>query len=175
MTGLNSEWVFFIREEGHLLFAPGEPGDRPCLDLLEMNSLLSYRQQSLENRKIKQDNLLLSICLSVSGDKTVTQAACVYAVTLPLAYFLSVPVVPLWSECYLHHCGLILVFALSLSWITALKSKHYRVRPGKNSDMQENTQSQTLRVILYAQAHTRTLDCNNWTLIIRCTNVFRQS
>lgn len=50
---------------------------------------------------------------------------------------------PLWSECYLHRCGLIRVFAPSLSWITALKSKHYRVRPGENGDMREHTLSNT--------------------------------
>lgn len=39
-----------------------------------------------ENRKIKQDNLHLSVCLSVSGDKKrVTRAVC--AVPLPLTYF----------------------------------------------------------------------------------------
>lgn len=62
---------------------------------------------------------------------------------------------PLWSECYLHRCGLIHVFALSLSWITALKSKHYRVRPGKTWDMREHTLSNT--VILYACTLSNTL------------------
>lgn len=103
-----------------------------------VNSLLGYWQQSC--RKIKQYNHLN--VLLVAEIESVTQG-CVSAESFPLPYFpLSVPVRAagtLWSECYLHCCGLIRVFASSLSWITALKSKHCRSRPGKDRNMQEHT------------------------------------
>lgn len=119
-----------------------------------VNSLLTYWQQS--SLKIKQDNHL-SVLLAADLE-SVWLGGCVSTEALPLTYFpLSVPVRAagtLWSECYLHCCGLIRVFASSLSWITVLKSKHCKGRPGEDRNTQEHTSwnTQSYRTRFYSLA-----------------------
>ena len=67
-----------------LLLVLATPGMDPAqTDWSEFSAELSTAEP-LENRKIKQDNLLLSVCLSVNGDKKkcVTLAVCVQCLFL---------------------------------------------------------------------------------------------